>query len=54
MLQQFQDAMTISRNTSSPDLFLTMTANTKWREIQEALEPGQTAADRPDLVCNLS
>ena len=53
MTQRFQDAMTISRNTSAPDLFLTMTANSKWKEVLEALEPGQTPADRPDLVCRV-
>ena len=53
MTQKYQDSMTICRETDSPDLFITMTANTKWREILEALEPGQTAADRPDLVCRV-
>ena len=53
MTQKYQDSMTISRETDSPDVFLTITANTQWREILEALEPGQTAADRPDLVCRV-
>jgi hypothetical protein len=53
MTQRYQDAMTISRNTSAPDLFGTMTVNTKWKEIVEALEPGQTPADRPDIVCRV-
>jgi hypothetical protein len=51
MTQKYQDAMSICRNTSSTDKFITMTANTKWKEIVEALEPGQTSSDRPDLVC---
>ena len=53
MTQRYQDSMTMCRETDSPDLFITMTANTKWPEILEALEPGQTAADRPDLVCRV-
>ncbi|KAG5347453.1 hypothetical protein C0989_011811 [Termitomyces sp. Mn162] len=52
MQQLFQDSMAICRNFGKPDLFLTMTANPKWSEIEEALlkEPAvngkkQTAAD---------
>jgi hypothetical protein len=32
------------------DLFMTVTADSNWLEIQAELLPGQTAADRPDLV----
>ena len=32
------------------DFFLTMTANPNWPEIKAALLPGQSSADRPDLV----
>jgi hypothetical protein len=54
MTQKYQDAMTIARMPNhSTDLFLTITANTQWPEIQEALEPGQRAEDRPDLVCRV-
>ena len=55
--------MAICRHFRKPDLFLTMTANPKWPEIQEALlefqgvdddpdqpKKRQTAADRPDIV----
>ncbi len=38
---------------TSTDKFITKTANTKWREILEALEPGQTSSDRPDIVCRV-
>ena len=31
-------------------LFITMTTNINWPEIQEMLLPGQTAFDRPDVV----
>lgn len=31
-------------------LWITVTCNPLWEEIQGALLPGQTAADRPDIV----
>jgi hypothetical protein len=42
--------MAIVRTFGKPDLFITMTCNPKWKEITSALKPGQTPADRPDLV----
>ncbi|MCP3668651.1 MAG: hypothetical protein GY696_40250, partial [Gammaproteobacteria bacterium] len=50
MQQNYQDAMAIVRKFGKPDLFITFTANPKWREIRENLLPNQTAMDRPDLV----
>jgi hypothetical protein len=50
MRQHYQDAMAIVSATGKPDLFITMTTNPKWREIEENLFPGQQASDRPDLV----
>ena len=50
MYQKYQDAMTIVTKHGKPDIFLTMTANPKWPEIQENLLPHQTASDRPDIV----
>ncbi len=50
MHQLYQDAMAIVRKLGKPDLFITITCNPKWREIQEQLLPGQAALDRPDLV----
>jgi hypothetical protein len=52
MAQNYQDAMAICRSYGAPDLFVTFTCNPKWEEIADALrfEPGQTAADRPDIV----
>src|SRR6266567_9267468 len=35
------------------DSFLTMTANPNWPEIVQELLPGQTVADRPDLVSHV-
>ena len=50
MYQNFQDAMSIVRVHGKPDLFLTFTANPKWREITQQLLNNQTANDRPDIV----
>ena len=37
MGQLFQDSMAICRTFQKPDLFITMTANPNWPEIQDAL-----------------
>ncbi|XP_043469424.1 uncharacterized protein LOC122503067 [Leptopilina heterotoma] len=50
MMQQYQDAMAIVGRHGRPDLFITMTCNPNWKEIQENLLPHQTASDRPDIV----
>ena len=50
MAQCYQDAMAVARYFGKIDYFITMTANPKWREIQENLLPGQSATDRPDLL----
>ena len=50
MIQHCQDALAINRYFHGADLFLTMTADPNWPEIKESLLPGQTSADRPDLV----
>ena len=51
-VMNYQDAMAICRVYGPPDLFVTFTCNTKWREIADALrfEPGQQPCDRSDLV----
>ncbi|PIC23966.1 hypothetical protein B9Z55_017476 [Caenorhabditis nigoni] len=46
----YQDALAVVSRFGKPDLFLTMTCNPSWKEIQEALLPGQEAVDRPDVV----
>jgi hypothetical protein len=48
--QHCQDALTINHHFKSADLFMTVTADPNWPEIQTELLPGQTATDRPDLV----
>ncbi|XP_026396034.1 uncharacterized protein LOC113290665 [Papaver somniferum] len=50
MYEIYQDSMPITRYHHHPDIFLTMTANPNWTEIQDALDPHQTASDCPDLV----
>ena len=52
MIQNYQDGMAICRVFGAPDLFVTFTCNPKWDEISEALvfEPGQTHAERPDII----
>lgn len=50
MQQQYQDAMAIVRDRGNPSLFITMTCNSQWCEITNALLPGQHPNDRPDIV----
>jgi Helitron helicase-like domain at N-terminus len=66
MNQLFQDSMAICRAFNKLDLFITMTANPNWPDIQNSLlqkEPSgagpdahrhkQTASDRPDIVAHV-
>ncbi|PIA50768.1 hypothetical protein AQUCO_01200187v1 [Aquilegia coerulea] len=55
MVQNYQDAIAICRWAGPPDLFLTFTCNTQWKEITYILEliPGQKADDRPDIVARV-
>jgi hypothetical protein len=53
MHQNYQDAMAIVRKLTKPDLFVTMTCNPNWPEIQENLRPGQQAWERPDLCARV-
>ncbi|XP_038681981.1 uncharacterized protein LOC119982582 isoform X2 [Tripterygium wilfordii] len=52
MIQHYHDAMAICRALGNPDLFITFTCNTQWKEICDALNliPGQRAEDRPDII----
>lgn len=50
MTQGFQDSMALARFFKKVDLFVTMTTNPQWPEIERELLPGQTSYDRPDLV----
>ncbi|XP_047129616.2 uncharacterized protein LOC105843059 [Hydra vulgaris] len=49
--ENFEVAMAVIKKYGKPDLFMTSTCNSKWREIVEKLNPGQN--DRPDLVCRV-
>ncbi|KAG9087439.1 hypothetical protein FS749_002919 [Ceratobasidium sp. UAMH 11750] len=42
--------MALARLLGPPQFFVTMTANPNWPEITNALLPGQTPADQPDLA----
>ncbi|KAF5793897.1 putative DNA helicase [Helianthus annuus] len=56
MLQQYQDAMAICRWAGTPDLFITMTCNPRWPEVDRhisATTPGRTASDRPDILARV-
>ncbi|KAJ8457646.1 hypothetical protein ONZ45_g18233 [Pleurotus djamor] len=50
MYQRFQDSLAIARFFGKVDIFMTVTCNPHWPEIERELLPGQTAYDRPDLV----
>ena len=51
MRQKMDDIITISNTFGHSDIFITMTCNPYWPEIQNALLLSQRADDRPDL-CN--
>ena len=53
MRERYYDAMSIVGKYGKPDMFITMTCNPRWKEIQENLFEGQTAIDRPDLVARV-
>ncbi len=50
MHKNLQDALALLRVFGGSNLFLTFTANPNWQEITDALLPGQTSHDRPDLI----
>jgi hypothetical protein len=53
---RFQDAMSIVREFGKPSLFLTMTCNSKWKEIQAALKSfpaSHTSYDHPEIVARV-
>ena len=39
--------------SGKPDIFVTMTCNPNWHEIQDALLPVQTLQDHPELVAQV-
>ncbi|KAJ6041223.1 uncharacterized protein N7446_010881 [Penicillium canescens] len=48
---QVADSLAIARQLATPSLFLTMTTNPNWPEIQSQLLPGQHFTDIPAVVC---
>ncbi|XP_026459710.1 uncharacterized protein LOC113360417 [Papaver somniferum] len=50
MYEIYEDSMAIIRFNHHPDIFLTMTTNLRWPEIQDALAPHQYPWDRTDCI----
>lgn len=53
MHEYAQDAMTYARQYGTADLFITFTCNPSWDEIKDLLLPGQTSADRHDIIARV-
>ncbi|KAK9050800.1 hypothetical protein SSX86_030230 [Deinandra increscens subsp. villosa] len=56
MIQQYQDAMAVCRWAGPPDLFITMTCNPRWPEIDRHVSrttPGQSSCNRPEAVARV-
>lgn len=53
--QNFLDSLAICQAIGHPDLFITMTCNSKWPEIQSMLDktPGLKAEDAPEIVARV-
>ena len=54
MRHRYLDAMALVQHYGKPDLFITMTCNSEWKEIREELMEGQQSHDRPDLTSRVS
>nr|XP_017255894.1 PREDICTED: uncharacterized protein LOC108225517 isoform X3 [Daucus carota subsp. sativus] len=52
MQQNFQDALAVCRHVGHPDVFLTMTCNSMWDEIQRMMTfvPGCIPSNNPDII----
>ena len=53
MIQRFLDAMSLVQKFGNLDLFITMTCNLGWEEIQNEFLPAQTAQDLLDLLARV-
>lgn len=53
MRRRYLDALALVQRFGKPDLFITMTCNPEWKEIQDMLYNGQKAQDRPDLTSRI-
>ena len=47
------NALALVAARGKPSLFITLTCNPKWPEIERELLDGQTAFDRPDITCRV-
>lgn len=50
MRRSYLDSMCLVQRFGNPNLFITMTCNPEWIEIQQELQHGQLLQDRPDLI----
>lgn len=50
---ELQDAMARVASFGKPDVFITITCNANWPEVQSSLQSGQTAANRPDIIARV-
>nr|XP_027122232.1 uncharacterized protein LOC113739192 [Coffea arabica] len=53
MRRRYLDAMALVQKYGKPDIFLTMTCNPAWKEIQENLKYHEKPQDRPDLLARV-
>jgi len=53
MYQCYQDRLALAQHFQKVDIFMTITCNPSWPEIQWELLPGQKASDHPDLVAHM-
>ena len=55
MVENYRDAMAICRWYGNPDLFITITANPKWEEVNDHIRKAgnENANDRPDIECRV-
>ena len=53
MKKHYLNAMALVQRYGKADIFLTMTCNTNWVEIQQEQAEGELAQDRPDLVSRI-
>ena len=50
MRQRYMDVIALVQHFGKSDIFLTMTYNPSWPEIQEHLQPTEEVQNRPDFV----
>lgn len=52
--RRYLDAMALVQRFGKPDIFLSLTCNSRWPEILQELNPGEEEHNRPDLVVECS